>query len=207
MQTHCNLLKAHRTGNAPSQQRFPKKRAVLNLTSKKQRGVILVTSLFILLLMTMLGVTGVTTTSLEEKMAANLRDEYLAFQSAETSLLSAETFANGLIHLDDFDEEGTQGLYSTTDPANPYRWESVDWDHSDNLVTVNTDISGLYANPKYIIEHLTDIEGSTASASVTVSGYGGYTGGSGATVYRITSYATGGSANSKVMIQSTYADY
>jgi len=206
MQTHCNPLKAHRTGHAPAQRRRPKQPSVLKRVSKKQRGVILVTSLFILLLMTMLGVTGVTTTSLEEKMAANLRDEFLAFQSAETSLLSAEAFAKGLIHLDDFDELGTQGLY-TADVDNPYRWETVDWDNSNNLVTVNTDISGLYADPKYIIEHLTDIEGSTGSASIMVSGYGGYTGGSGATVYRITSYATGGSANSKVMIQSTYADY
>lgn len=174
--------------------------------SKRQRGVILVTSLFILLLMTMLGITGVTTTSLEEKMAANLRDEYLAFQSAETSLLSAEQFAKGLIHLDDFDEEGTDGLYSIADPANPNRWETLDWDGSNNLVTVDTDIGGLYSQPKYIIEHLTDITGSETPSDIMVSGYGAYSGGSGATVYRITSYATGGSANSKIMLQSTYSD-
>ncbi|PCJ17800.1 MAG: hypothetical protein COB04_08045 [Gammaproteobacteria bacterium] len=171
-----------------------------------QRGVILVTSLFILLLMTMLGITGVTTTSLEEKMAANLRDHYLAFQSAETSLLTGEKFAKGLIHMGDFDDEGSVGLYSIADPATQNRWETIDWEGGSNFVQVKSSLAGLYAQPKYIIEHLTDITGSTGSASVMVSGYGGYSGGSGATVYRVTSFATGGSANSKIMLQSTYAD-
>ena len=40
-----------------------------------QRGAILIISLIMLLVLTILGVTGMRTTVLEEKMAGNLRDK------------------------------------------------------------------------------------------------------------------------------------
>lgn len=174
--------------------------------SRQQQGVILVTSLFILLLMTIVGVTGMTTTSLEEKMTANLRDEYLAFQASEAALLEAEQFARGIIHLDDFTDAGVQGLYATPDPANPNRWETVNWYNDENLVITETDIEGLYEQPKYIIEHLTSISGNDSASNIMMEGYGGYASFEGANVYRITAHGTGGSANARVMLQSTFAD-
>lgn len=55
-----------------------------------QRGVVLIASLLILLLLTLLGLTAMQTTTLEEKMAGNTSDRTLAFQAAEAALRDAE---------------------------------------------------------------------------------------------------------------------
>ena len=58
----------------------------------RQRGVVLVTGLIFLVILTLLGVTAMQTTILEERMAGNLRDENLAFQAAEAALREGELF-------------------------------------------------------------------------------------------------------------------
>jgi len=62
------------------------------LPSKKQSGVVLVISLVMLLLLTLIGLTGMQTTTLEEKMAGNSKDRNIAFQAAESTLAVAEAF-------------------------------------------------------------------------------------------------------------------
>jgi type IV pilus assembly protein PilX len=57
----------------------------------KQRGSALILSLLILLVMTMLGITAMSTSTLEEKMAANDRNQKVAFQNAELTLSQTET--------------------------------------------------------------------------------------------------------------------
>ena len=61
-------------------------------SSKKQAGVVLVVSLIMLMLLTLIGVSGMQSTGIEEKMAGNMRDRNLAFQAAEAALRHAEQF-------------------------------------------------------------------------------------------------------------------
>jgi type IV pilus assembly protein PilX len=61
-----------------------------NFTIQGQRGVTLVVSLMFLLLLTILGVTSMTTGTLQEKMAGNARDLDIATQAAESALRYAE---------------------------------------------------------------------------------------------------------------------
>jgi type IV pilus assembly protein PilX len=65
---------------------------LLNLFLKKQQGAALFVSLMMLILVTILGVTGVRLVSLEEKMAGNSYDRNLAFQAAEAALIEAEQY-------------------------------------------------------------------------------------------------------------------
>lgn len=58
----------------------------------KQQGSVLIISLVLLLLLTMVGVTGMNMTSLEERMSGNFRDHEMAFQAAEAALVEAENF-------------------------------------------------------------------------------------------------------------------
>ena len=51
--------------------------------SKHQSGVVLPISMIMLLLLTLIGITGSHVTGLEEKMAGNSRNYNLAFQAAE----------------------------------------------------------------------------------------------------------------------------
>tara|TARA_R110001592_G_scaffold52511_7_gene160664 strand:+ start:2336 stop:2956 length:621 start_codon:yes stop_codon:yes gene_type:complete len=57
-----------------------------------QQGSALIISLVMLLLLTMVGVTGMNMTSLEERMSGNYRDHEMAFQAAEAALVEAENF-------------------------------------------------------------------------------------------------------------------
>ena len=67
---------------------------VKNGAGSRQRGVTLVISLIFLLLLTILGVTAMNTSTLQEKMSGNLRDQDLAFQAAESALRGGEDAVN-----------------------------------------------------------------------------------------------------------------
>ena len=54
-----------------------------------QRGAVLIVSLILLAVLTLLGLSTMSTTSLEEKMAANTQESTRAFQIAETGLARA----------------------------------------------------------------------------------------------------------------------
>lgn len=64
---------------------------------KKQTGVVLVISLVMLLLLTIIAVSGMQSISMAEKMAGNMGDHYLAFQAAETAVRHAEQFIENQI--------------------------------------------------------------------------------------------------------------
>jgi len=62
---------------------------------KKQQGIVLVLSLIILLAMTLIGVSGMQSTSLEATVAGNMRDKGLSSQAAASALIEAETVMGG----------------------------------------------------------------------------------------------------------------
>ncbi len=57
-----------------------------NIKLKQQSGAVLMTALVLLVIMTMLAITSMSTSTLEEKMAANSQDINRSFQTAETGL-------------------------------------------------------------------------------------------------------------------------
>jgi len=57
---------------------------------RRQRGMALVVSLVMLLSLTLLGLAAMQNTSLEERMAGNMRAQNLAFQAAEAGLRAGE---------------------------------------------------------------------------------------------------------------------
>jgi len=61
-----------------------------------QRGAILIVTLVMLLLLTLLALGSMRGTTLEERMAGNLRDESQAFQAAEMAQRAAETQLKGI---------------------------------------------------------------------------------------------------------------
>lgn len=72
----------------------------------RQRGTVLIVSLLILLVMTIIGVSAVSTTSLEEKMASSFQQVEVAFQAAESTINAV--FQDGT--------PGSQGYDGTSDP-------------------------------------------------------------------------------------------
>src|SRR3989344_628961 len=97
----------------------------------RQRGVALIMALVFLLLLTILGIAALNTTSLEEKMANNVKDRNLAFQAAESALVVAENWVYTQIGKPVFPNNGI-GLYVpvTSDTVATPNWESEDWSGS-----------------------------------------------------------------------------
>lgn len=60
--------------------------------SRQQRGVVLIMSLIMLVLMTLIGMAGIRAISKEERMVTQSYDRTLAFQAAESALREAENF-------------------------------------------------------------------------------------------------------------------
>ena len=59
-----------------------------------QRGVVLITALVFLVILTLLSITALSTNTLEERMAANSQDVNRAFQAAESGISDAFTSGN-----------------------------------------------------------------------------------------------------------------
>src|SRR5688572_33183181 len=55
----------------------------------RERGAVLIVALLFLVMLTMLGITAMTGTTMEERMAGNARDNSVAFQAAEAALRDA----------------------------------------------------------------------------------------------------------------------
>ena len=71
----------------------------------KQRGAVLITALFFLVILTMLAITSMNTNTLEERMAANSQEINRAFQTAETGieLAMVDNHAFNPSHLKELD--------------------------------------------------------------------------------------------------------
>ena len=86
---------------------------------KKQRGAVLIFALLVLLVMTVLGVSGVGNSVLEERMSGNYQQSHASFQSTEFALRVAETWLTANVTRDNVNvmfRAGSpqQGLYSMT---------------------------------------------------------------------------------------------
>jgi type IV pilus assembly protein PilX len=165
----------------------------LNSKTHHQSGAVLIISLIMLLLLTLIATTGIQTTSLEEKMAGNLRDKNLGFQAAESALKAAEISLTPPLATT---AAGTGGLYSSasTIPTNSAILTDSFWTANPVATSTVTNLGNGIATPLYIIQDM-GIPADCAGAAV---------GSLGCNYYRITVRATGGSTNAVVILQSIY---
>ena len=169
------------------------------VTRNRQHGAVMVVSLVILLIVTMIAVSSMQGTVLEEKMAGNSRDRNLAFQSAESGIREAEMFVDNIVSLGAFD--GTGGLFGRTD-AEPSFYDPNTWSDATRHVVAGT-AYGSYESPRYFIKHHTTVVGT--EGAMNMSGYGDNKGTGDVTVFKITGRATGGSTDSaEVIVRSQY---
>ncbi|MBA1146521.1 hypothetical protein H0Z60_05560 [Ectothiorhodospiraceae bacterium WFHF3C12] len=180
-----------------------------------QRGAALTVSLIFLLIMTLIGVTSLRNTVLEERMAGNLRDRQIAFEAAEAGIRGAEAYIdNNVITLAGFDANGDDGLYSESvdldgdgdvDGDDAQIWRHVNWSGTGPLVYSYDAVGesgGPGSNPLFVIEHYGTV--TSEENKLNIGNYGEGTGAGNVDLFRITVRATGGSDNAVVILQSTY---
>ena len=79
-------------------------------SARQQRGSVLIVSLMILILMTLISVTAMTTSSVEQKMAGNFRDQVVALEAAESALQAGQAYVESITTTGSFGN-GSNGLY------------------------------------------------------------------------------------------------
>lgn len=169
-----------------------------------ERGAVLIAGLLILVVLSILGVTTMQSSLLQERMVGNLEQKDLAFQMAEAGLRDAENFILTTALLP-ASFNGTAGLYTPAAAGDQPHWNSIDWNNVEQyrVYSANDDVADLpeLQRPRYIIELLASVSG---EADEDASQAYGPDDGTGARVYRITSRGLSPNGRAVVMLQTTY---
>lgn len=169
-----------------------------HMPPRPQQGAVLIIALIMLLAMTLIGVTGLSSTTMQERMAGNLREVNIAFQAAEAALREGENYLTAAT-LPAFD--GSDWRYQPAAAGTPQHWNvSSTWTGTASREyqgDLDTDDVVLAAAPRYIIEELPAVPapGGSLSSDTPAPETG---------MYRITARAFGRSDTTIVMLQTTY---
>lgn len=175
----------------------------------RERGVALVMAMVFLLILTLIGVTTMGTTVLEERMAGNMQDKNTAFQAAESALTSGENWLRPLTAMPIFDPLVTDdGLHRQSSTSIPVWLSSTVWGSADAVDYTELPgsasppsgqlLSNVNQQPQYLIEDLGPIRdplGSLKLGSPSLATRN---------VFRVTARGTGRSDQAMVMIQSVF---
>ncbi|WP_409524651.1 pilus assembly PilX family protein [Nitrincola sp. MINF-07-Sa-05] len=141
---------------------------------KKQQGVALVVAMIMLVVATLIGLSSIRSTTLQERMTANLYDRSVAFQNAETALRAAEMSISSTALIldsiygansDDFDCDPLNPTPTTCGPFPENTWSSSNstgWvnitalPNIPNQFLVNTDIT--LGTPQVYIQLIARVE-------------------------------------------------
>lgn len=182
--------------------------------ANKQQGAALAVSLIILTLMTVIGVTAVKSSVIENRIATNMYDKQMSFEAAEAALRDAEAWL--VAQESSPDAVKIAGGTSTVTvwvkgfPTNTHRdvaaavtplkfsddsiWDTYGEDYGQATGAASMD--DLAATPQFIVEQFTFIP-DDMSAETLAAGRGEF-------YYRITARARGGSSTSETLLQTIY---
>jgi type IV pilus assembly protein PilX len=168
-----------------------------------QKGVVLAVALIMLVLITLLAVSAMRTTIMEERMASNSRNDNIAFQLAETALRQAEErlladpdsirilkALNQIVLADP--SLSCEILLNSEDLTDQSRWDAVACDYVGDADKDINDVD-IARTPHYFIEFLRADSPPVPATSPPRNCF-----------YRITARGYGPDANSAVTLQSTY---
>ncbi|MGD8483347.1 MAG: PilX N-terminal domain-containing pilus assembly protein [Thioalkalispiraceae bacterium] len=165
---------------------------------RHQKGVVIIVALVMLLAMTVISVSSMTSSTIEERMSANLRDRETALQAAETALRYGERLAN-TIPVASFTDTCDSGYCKndiTIGADQHFYKDATVWADSDKYFVYPNDIAEVPNEPKIIIEYMGQQRQDFTKPIQPTDPI----------IYRITALATGQSDNARVMLQSTYIE-
>jgi len=171
-----------------------------NKSSQQQKGAVLIVGLIMLFVMTLISISSMSGSVLEERMSSNFKDRQTAFQAAEAALRQGErltvsnqlkssyttTCTGGLCLADIGDAPTVYPDYATN--ASPSVWIS-------SATHITYSVYGTATPAKIIIEYMGCNKKTNGITCV---------GGTDKNIFRVTALGYGQSANAQVMLQSTF---
>ena len=174
---------------------------------KHQKGAILVFCLIFLTVLTVMGMSSMESTTLEERMSGNMRDYTMAFQSAESAIKAAEAWLAVQANLPPVSGNGSTPVWieNSMDQSasdGKYWWEhaSADGTWWNNNGVAITGVAEVSAQPRYIIEEYRAVP---SGQSISIGG--------GETIapkifHRVTARGVGVNATTSVSVQTTFVN-
>ena len=182
----------------------------LPTTNAPQEGFVLIVGLVILGLLTMLALSSMRDTTMQEKMAGASRDSGLAFQAAESALRDAENCITGTTAGCAFDAATNDAHFNQDDAAFPDHntlFNATTW-NTINPPGDATDLEGIPSKAKgdaedganYIIRQASTISSGAGGAEIGLGGYGDSAATESQAIYEITARGAGaGGAGQSVL--------
>jgi len=182
------------------------------LSSRRQRGAVLIVSLLLLLVVTILALGASQSTRLQERMAGSQRNYDLAFQSAEAGLRAGERWldqdtlteapspgivpGNPVYERNFLTDSYSQRLsYEDQVVATDEWWATVAQPYTGGSAVLSGDGLAL-ADPRFYIEQVEEVPDALSQLP---------TGKQPSRIfYRVVARGKGGTANSNVVLHSTY---
>ena len=162
----------------------------------RQQGATLAVALIFLFLITLLGVSAIQVTSMQEKMSSNLQDKEFSFNAAESALAAGEKWVL------DLTREPTTFTLCSPYPCVQETYINItlgtqteSWWQSHSA-SYSTPLDNITTSPRYIIEFLQFVADSPVLGDSSVKSKGTF-------YYKITARGTGSSDNSVSVLQTT----
>ena len=169
----------------------------------RQNGMILVTGLIFMVVLTLIVVASMRTTLLEERMASNVRDNDLAFQAAEAALRAGERVLTAAsleqfmadspsyLTLDTGTERRDDKYWTNTDDSNNHDW-------TNQSLALGSTFAGVSEAPRFVIEEMPPMP---AGGTQSLKGPAPLPD---SAIFRVTARGVGGNPSTVVFLQSTY---
>jgi len=124
---------------------------------RRQRGAVLIVAMILLLILTLLGVSMMNSTRLEERMAANTQEATQVFQSAETGLSQSYDDSNAWLQNPTASQVATAIPGSSRSETSAYVVTLIvatstppnGWQVGANVGTIYLDFQSTGQNPPY----------------------------------------------------------
>ncbi|MEX2320747.1 MAG: PilX N-terminal domain-containing pilus assembly protein [Saccharospirillum sp.] len=120
------------------------------LVPRRERGVVLITALIFLIVLTLVAVTTVQNVNLQEQMTSSVRQGNIALEIAEHGLRDAEDFIMSLPNSGAFFVSGN-GTYDQNEAPLPW---SVDWESDQVRHGTDVTIGGVVYDTRYFVEYM-----------------------------------------------------
>lgn len=167
------------------------------MSMKQQRGATLIVGLVLLLILTMVGMSGLNVSTMQEKMAGSIRDRQLAFQSAEAALRLGEEFVADEVSI----TSATFGVIDIQEEAgNPAFWEAFDWLSLARQPVGANIVEGVAEQPYFVVEN---VGAGMVDDNPTPGDQLEYAQVATRNLFRVTARGIGGSETAEVILQST----
>jgi len=163
-----------------------------------QHGAVLILSLLLLLVLSLLAISSMQGSVMQERMVSAEREGMQSLEIAESAVRDAETFIDGLNTLTGFN--GTNGLFGLGN-ATPDPLAAATWGGSNVRVATTVVVNGISVTPKYFVAHVGDTE--TKENLTQGQGYGGPAA-TEAQGFRIVAWSPGVTGDSQRVIESFY---